>query len=223
MSRFLGRICTSDSGVALIEFAIVLPVFVTLSLGGAELANYATTRMRISQLALQIADNAARIGTGSPLVAKTISESDINDLFVGSQLASNGLDLKTNGRVILSDLEPMANPNTSGKFKIVWQRCYGTKIHSSSYGVAGATDLSGIGPASRQVTALDDNATMFVEVYYRYKPLISTRWTPAADMVEIASMSVRDRRDLSSDAGSGSSATHPDGVYKVAGVTPSTC
>ena len=38
---------------------------------------------------------------------------------------------------------------------------------------------------------------MFVEVYYEYKPLIGlgTR-APSTTMVEIASMAVRDRRDL---------------------------
>jgi hypothetical protein len=185
-------------GLALLEFAIVIPVLLTLSLTGAELTNYIGTRMRLSQVALQIADNAARMGTGTLLTSKSVSETDINDVLTGGALQSNGLDLYNRGRVIISDLEPMANPNTTPpKFKIVWQRCRGTKTaHASGYGVAGDTNLVGIGPTGRKVTAQDYNATMFVEVYYEYKPLIRTGLAPSTTMVETASMAVRDRRDL---------------------------
>lgn len=184
-------------GIAMIEFALVFPLFLLFMLGAVELTNFITVKLRVSQLALQIADNAARIGAGSPLAAKQISEADINDLFTGAQLASTQLDLLKNGRVILSDLEPQANPNTAGRYKIVWQRCFGSRTaYASSYGRQGDQNLTGIGPAGRQATAQDDNATMFVEVRYRYAPIISTSWTPVFDLREIASMAVRDRRDL---------------------------
>ena len=195
--RSARRLARDRGGIAMIEFALVFPLFLLFMLGAVELTNFITVKLRVSQLALQIADNAARIGAGSPLAAKQISEADINDLFTGAQLASTQLDLLKNGRVILSDLEPQANPNTAGRYKIVWQRCFGTRTaYASSYGRQGDQNLTGIGPAGRQATAQDDNATMFVEVRYRYAPIISTSWTPVFDLREIASMAVRDRRDL---------------------------
>jgi Flp pilus assembly protein TadG len=194
---FLKAFKHNSKVIALIELAIALPILIVMCLTGAELTNYITVRMRVSQLALQLADNAARMGNGSLLTAKTITENDINDILAGAQLQSGGLNLQLNGRVILSDLEPVATPNTTSKYKIVWQRCLGAKTsHSSSFGVAGNTNLDGIGPAGQKVTAQDDNATMFVEVYYVYQPIVGgTRWVNAP-MLEIASMSVRDRRDL---------------------------
>jgi len=193
----IGRLRRDASGLALLEFAYTLPVLVTLCVAGTEVTNYITTKMRVSQLALAIADNAARMGSGSLLTAKSITETDINDVFIGGQLESGKLDLATNGRVILSDLEPVANPNTTGKFKIGWQRCYGAKTaHASSYGVAGQTNMAGMGPATRPVDAQDGNATMFVEVYYVYKPIINLTWVPSATFTEIASMAVREQRDL---------------------------
>ncbi|NJR79042.1 TadE/TadG family type IV pilus assembly protein [Sphingomonas corticis] len=195
--RSARRLARDRGGIAMIEFALVFPLFLLFMLGAVELTNFITVKLRVSQLALQIADNAARIGAGSPLAAKQISEADINDLFTGAQLASTQLDLLKNGRVILSDLEPQANPNTAGRYKIVWQRCFGTRTaYASSYGRQGDQNLTGIGPTGRQATAQDDNATMFVEVRYRYAPIISTSWTPVFDLREIASMAVRDRRDL---------------------------
>jgi Flp pilus assembly protein TadG len=209
--RCFKRLKRDTKGLALLELAISLPLLITLCITGAELTNYITVRMRISQLALQLADNAARMGNGSLLSAKTITENDINDILAGAQLQSGGLNLQKNGRVILSDLEPMSNPNTSSKYKIVWQRCMGAKTsHASSFGVAGNSNLDGIGPAGQLVTAQDDNATMFVEVYYVYQPIVGLTRFINAPMLEIASMSVRDRRDLTK-------------IYNTSGAAVSTC
>ena len=197
LHRHVARLRDDKSGLALLEFAFILPIFLTLALTGAEFTNYITTKMRISQLALHLADNAARMGTGSQLSAKTISETDINDLFTGAQLQSSELDLRTNGRVILTDLEQ--DPNNAGKFKIGWRRCYGLKTsYVRQYPTtSGTTNLTGIGPANRQVTALSGNATMFVEVFYTYVPLVGGgSLAPSSTFTEVASMAVRDRRDL---------------------------
>jgi Flp pilus assembly protein TadG len=211
-ARRLGDDC---SGLALMEFAFLLPVFLVLGLTGAEMTNYITTKMRVSQLALQLADDAARMGTGSQLSAKTISEADINDIFIGANLQSGELNLQKNGRVILTDLEPTANPNTAGTYKIGWQRCYGAQTsYVPQYTNATKTGLTGLGPTGRQVTTPDNNATMFVEVSYVYTPLIKTSLSPSTAMVEYASMLVRDTRDLTGGN---------NGVYPVNGVTASTC
>ena len=50
------RLRQDTSGLALLEFAFILPVVLTMSLTGAELTNYITTKMRVGQLALQLAD-----------------------------------------------------------------------------------------------------------------------------------------------------------------------
>lgn len=213
----LRRLGANTSGLAMMEFAFILPVFLVMSLTGAELTNYIITKMRVSQLALHIADDAARIGTGSQLQQKSISELDINDLFTGADLQSGELNLLANGRVILTDIEPMPLPNTAKKFKIGWQRCYGQKTsHRSAYTQAGVTtNLDGVGPPGRTVDALDGNATMFVEVYYEYKPLVSAELLRGSTtFFEFASMAVRDRRDLTGG-------NH--GIYNVEGVVPSTC
>lgn len=192
----LRHLLRNRRAVALTEFALGLPVFLGLTLTGAELTNFIITKMRISQVALQVADNAARMGSGSLLSAKTVSETDINDLLAGADLQAEGLDLYTHGRVILSDLEPVSSPNSTNRYKIVWQRCRGSATYPSSFGKAGDTGLTGMGPAGRQAFAPDNGATMFVEVFYRYQPLVQASLAPSETIVETASMMVRDRRDL---------------------------
>jgi Flp pilus assembly protein TadG len=208
--RRLSTLGRDTSGAALLEFAFTLPLLLTMGLTGAEITNYIITKMRVSQIALHLADNAARIGAGSQLQAKTINEADINDLFTGAQLQSGELDLTANGRVILSSVEP-STVNTANS-RIRWQRCFGAKTsHASTYGtVANKTNVTGIGPTGRQVSAPASGVTMFVEVYYEYKPLIKTSLSPSTNMTEIASMMVRDRRDLSQ-------------IYNVEGATKALC
>lgn len=220
-SRRLRGLLRDTRGLALLEFAFVLPIFLILSLTGAEITNYIITRMRVSQLALQLADNAARIGTGSQLQAKTISETDVNDLLTGAGLQAGELDLFDRGRVVISSLEPMASPNTGEKYKIAWQRCRGSKTYVSPYTATKTNITGGLGPTGRQITAPDYGVTMFVEVAYDYQPLIKTSLAPSSEIKEFASMMVRDRRDTSDD--SSTTNLHPNGLYKVSGVTASTC
>jgi Flp pilus assembly protein TadG len=211
---------SNERGVAFVEFAYALPIFVALTMSGLEITNYVTTHMRVSQVALHIADHAARLGEGEQLAAKTVTEQHINDILIGASLQAGELDLLTNGRVILSSLEPVASPNAAppnDRYRIRWQRCAGSQTHASTYGVAGQAsglNMTGMGPAGRQVKAPDNSATMFVEVFYRYQPIIAGQFAPSLEFTEIASMTVRERRDLAGGT---------DGIHPVAGVTPSTC
>ncbi|MCX8476894.1 MAG: pilus assembly protein [Sphingomonas sp.] len=209
--RRLGR---DTSGLALLEFAFSLPILLTMSLTGAELTNYVITKMRISQIALQLADNSARMGSGSQLESKKVYESDINDLLTGANFQAGELNLLANGRIFISSVEPHAT--TAGKYQIRWQRCKGSKVSwVSNYGTpANKTSENGIGPTGRQIIAPPSGVAMFVEVRYQYQPLIKTSLSPSSEINEIASMMVRDARDTTGGT---------NGVYQEAGVTPSTC
>ena len=216
------------SGLALLEFAFSLPILLLLSLTGAEITNYIITRMRVSQLALHLADNAARIGTGSQLQAKTINEVDINDLFTGAGLQAGELELFARGRVILSSLEP--DPANAGKYRIRWQRCRGAKAAQvSAYGGGGTVNLAGMGKSSsRLITAPANGVTMYIEVYYEYKPIFKAGIAPNSSFREEASMMVRDRRETSDDTRLPNGSVNPDpkhrdGVYRVDGVTAASC
>jgi hypothetical protein len=200
--------------VAAVEFALALPLMVSIAFTGAELTNFVTTKMRISQLSLHVADNGARMGAGTVLSNKQISEAQINDLFTGAGLQSGRMELFRNGRVILSSLEPVANPNITNRYRIRWQRCRGTKIWPSSYGRAGETGLTGITVNGALATAPDDGALMFVEIAYDYQPLIARVFVPHSQITSVAAMIVRDQRDFSGGA---------NGIYNSENVVPSTC
>lgn len=190
---FLRRLARGTSGVAMTEFALGAPFLLMAGLWGVEMANYALVNMKVSQLALQIADNGSRVGDTSTLQNRKIYESDINDLLFGSQLqAGKGLNLFDNGRVFVSSVEV----NGAGQY-IHWQRCRGAKTVTSSYGNEGANlGTVGIGPSGDEVAAQTDGAVIFVQINYTYQPLITNQLITNRDIQAIASYTVRDSRDL---------------------------
>lgn len=112
------RLRGDESGLALIEFAYSLPVLMILSMGGLEIANLSMAHMRISQIAMLVADNAAR-------ERASIDEADINEIFTGAEQAgSNIKNFKANTRIYLSDLEPNGQTGTEAGQYIRWQRCW---------------------------------------------------------------------------------------------------
>lgn len=197
--RFLKRLASARSGVALTEFALSLPLLFAAGLYGVETAYQTAVQMQISQLAVQVADNASRIGDTSTLRNRKIYESDVNDVFAGANIQADNLDLFQHGRVILSSLEVV--PDTDDQQYIHWQRCKGTKEVKSSYGLEGdgrtGAGLVGMGPDGEEVMAFKNEAVMFVEIQYDYQPLIGDFIPHRKTMSAIASFNVRDSRDLS--------------------------
>jgi hypothetical protein len=180
-----------ESGLAMIEFALSLPVLLALCLLGLETANFAMANLRVSNIAVLTADNAAR-------VRDSIDESDINELMTGAKMTGAAIDFAANGRIILSDLEPNA-ANTAQWIR--WQRCdgamsvaplYGRPLTAANIAINNATEffnanrttassapssetrftMTSMGTAPNQIAAQPGTAVMMVEVVYRYQPLI---------------------------------------------------
>lgn len=158
----------SSSGMAVIEFALAMPLLILMTFGGLELANFVLAHMRISQIAITVADNAGRARTG-------IDESNIYEVFAGANLIGESIDFADNGRIVLSSLQPNGLIDANAGQMINWQRCYGRLAVSPSYGREGAgrTDASlsaGMGSNGNKITSASGTAVMFVEVTYRYEP-----------------------------------------------------
>lgn len=198
-ARRLRALRHDTSGLAYVEFAYMLPILMSLGLGGIELGNLALAHMRISQVALSLADNASRakqkVSSGLP----RLRETDVIQALTAAQLQASDLNLMANGRLILSSLEK----NASGGQWIHWQRCSGSKSYPSSYGIQGdgatGTGKTGMGPAGKQVAADTNFAIMFVEVAYDYQPIIFGALIGDRQIVKTAAMYVRDDRDLTGD------------------------
>lgn len=204
------RLLDCDSGIALTEFAMSLPLLIILASSGLELINYALTVKRIGELAVMVSDNASRMGSQTAINNKPVSEAEINDVFVGADLQASSLNLATEGKIVLSSLQQ----NASGGQTIKWQRCFGGDAYHSAYGTEGTgatgTSFAGMGPTGQEIKAAAGTAVMVVEVHYTYKRLMPIIRLPLQDITEFSAFNVRDSRDITQ-------------VYNTENVTPSTC
>jgi hypothetical protein len=192
------RLWADCGAVSAVEFAIVAPLLATMGLGAIELANMQLTYMRISQVAITIADNASRAKQSSSNGGAMMREYDVNEALTQAELQYPGLGIFTRGRVVLSSLEQ----NSSGGQWIHWQRCRGSYTAGvSKYGTQGTgttgTAFPGMGQTGNIVTADANSAIMFAEVYFQYQPIFFNIGGGGAPTIyRAAAMYVRDDRDL---------------------------
>ncbi len=235
MIQFLKKLREDSSGLALVEFAVSMPFFMGLTVGGFETAYFAFVQMRLNQITINTADSAARMGEGGILAAKTIDEGQINDVFAGTMREGQSIllggqhqykdpgtgqiSLRGNALIILSSVEPHPGFNPANpKYRIRWQRCIGTASYfSPQYGkITDSQNIDAIGPAGRQVVPPDGGALMFVESKYFFKPLIVNGFANLGEfgITKTAAMVVRDARDYVGGN---------EGVYPKAGQNAATC
>lgn len=186
------------SGVAVVEFALGLPVLIALTMCGAEAANMAYTSQQLGDVATMSADSVGR-------VKESINNGTVTDIFSAMKTINDKIDLRNRGRIIVSSIEPVTD--NSGNLinqRLRWQRCVGALVKSSAYATTAGTLLGTDGivvSSTRKIAASKDNEMIFVEVYYTYKPLISSSFFGTPQMSAIAAISVRERSN--NDIGAG--------------------
>lgn len=194
--RRLKALPRAKSGVAMVEFAFTAPIVLALGMMGTETAYYAISHMQLSQVTMQVADNASRVGEQDVLVERRVFEDDINEVLVGAEKLGERIEIYERGRIILSSLQR----NEEGGQWIQWQRCRGAKNHTSSYGVEGTgefgTAFQGMGRDGSLITAAEGTAVMFVEVAYDYEALTPFEFLDGRELTYTAAFNVRDNRDL---------------------------
>ncbi len=194
--RLARRLRRDRSGLAMVEFGFAAPLVLGMGMFGTDTAYLVITHLQVSQIAMQVADNASRIGERDMLVAQRVFESDVNETFVGAEKLGENISIFQQGRVIISSLQQ----NAVGGQTIRWQRCRGAKRYDSTHGVEGVgatgTAFPGMGAAGRQITASVGTAVMFVEIAYDYRSLTPLNLFNNQQIVYTAAFNVRDNRDL---------------------------
>lgn len=223
LARFAGRLRRDGSGLAMLEFAFTLPLLLMAGLYGVETANLALVNLRISQIALNLADDASRVGV-TPLSTEQLREVDVNDVLQAARYQGTSINLTTRGRVIVSSLENIQQSYDAAPVqRIHWQRCIGLRgstaadsAYNSSYGSAtplttagtdstpanaGLTQTTGMGDVGSKVSAPAGTGVIFIEINYNYQPLLPVFASyivgTASRIHYVASFIVRDNRDFS--------------------------
>jgi len=197
----LRRLLACDqSGAVIVEFAFTVPIFIMMSMTALELVNLALAHMKVSQIAMTVADNLSRAKTTVPLGLPRLREVDVNDTLMGAGIQGSSIyDVLENGRIVVSSLQR----NSAGRQTIAWQRCKGELVVASQYGAQGATQPSsgtsgfqGMGRSTDIVRAEPNSAIIFAEVTYDYQPMIGEWLVGTLRLRKEAAYYVRDDRDL---------------------------
>ena len=189
-----------------------MPLVLTVGLYGIESANLALANLRVSQVALNLADNASRVGLIGSANIEQLREIDMNDVLMAARNQGASIDLTKNGRITVSSLEM----DSEGIQRVHWQRCIGQKsgvkydapaVYATSVtagtdttaGNAGTLAPNGMADSedpTNKVNAPMNGGVMFVEVNYDYKPIVGF-WSLGTTRIHyVASFIVRDNREF---------------------------
>jgi len=173
LATLLRRLLRARHGVSILEFGLMLPLFLGFALTGIEFANYVIANNRVQRLAAMSADLVAQSGTGQI----GVGEGQIYDLFNALDLTAKPFDLRRFGRVVITGVQGTDNDNDGTiENRIIWQRFDGGYVVTPTLGCNMTTAFATL-PQNRQL--IRDEILFHVQVSYKYQPIFSSmpfRW-----------------------------------------------
>ena len=147
----LNRLKASESGIAAVEFSLILPVLLLLWIGGVEVTGALSVDRRLNNLASSIGDLVAR--------SKQLTYAEVDDIF---DLAPGAL-FPYDATGIAMRVTAVTMDNT-GKATVAWSRAEGSKpAHAPN------TPMNSFVPAALRVP---DSQIIMSEVFYTYEPAL---------------------------------------------------
>lgn len=154
-------------GVAFVEFALILPLFIGVTVAGVEIANLMLVNMRVQRLATQMANIVAQRGASQ----RPLSEDQVYDVLAAMDVAAAPLDVRRDGRVVLSAVlgEDTNNDNVADVSRIKWQRFDGGLLSAAPQVGCWSTSTTATLPRNRQLSK--GEAYFHAQVTMRYRPI----------------------------------------------------
>ena len=157
MLRLIRRLLVERCGAVAVELAMAVPILSMLTLSGVEITRFILLNQKIERASVTVADLTSQ--------AESLSEGDLDSLFLVTTQVMTPFNLTGQGQVIVSSVGAKdGNPPRIG-----WQRSYGVLANSSAFGNEGGV------PAFPSGFVVRDNENVIVaEVYYDYAPLVAS-------------------------------------------------
>ena len=142
-NRRLARLASEERGVAAVEFSLILPIMITLWIGGVEVTNALSVDRRVNAFAASMGDLVAR--------SKTISYDQIADIFKLSEAAMFPYcDSKMSMRITAIDID------NAGDAKVAWSRSHFVSLAAAPCPGAAAGDTAQL-PAYAKLTDVNSS------------------------------------------------------------------
>lgn len=160
-SRLMKRFAAADHGLAMVEFAILLPIMMTLFYGTVEVSRYILVTQKVEKLAHSVADVTAQ--------EQNATKSTLDQVMSASSDIMNPFTLSTNGKIIISSLY---RKQGAAQATVNWPYEGGGSLAAAS--LIGAQDAIPNMPGG--FTFEERENVISAEVFYRYSPLLTTRF-----------------------------------------------
>lgn len=161
MIRFLHKARSAKSGMAVVEFALILPVLMTMFYGCIEVTRFILISQKVEKMAHSAADVTAQ--------AKIVTGSSMNQLLAATGDIMEPFDTGTNSRIMISSLYRAAG---AANATVSWRHCGGGSMVATSHlGNVGTTPAMPGG-----FTFNERENVIAAEVFYQFSPLISSRF-----------------------------------------------
>lgn len=157
MSRLLRHARRDTSGTVIIELAVVVPVMLTLLLGGVETGRYIYLNMKLQNAAVGVADVATR--------DEVLTAAALDDVFWAAERFTAPFGFMENGVVVVTAV----GIDDQGDPIVLWQeQSDGPFTPESQIGAPGETATMPEG----LVLAQEDTAVV-TEIFYQYEPWLT--------------------------------------------------
>jgi Flp pilus assembly protein TadG len=176
MIRALFRLRRDRRGVAFLEFALMLPLFMLVLFGTLEIANQMIARMKIQRLATMTADMIAQRGASET----PMNEAQVYDIINAIDVAARPFDVRRHGRIIITAVlgEDTDGNLTADRNAIKWQRFDGDLVSTTPILGCGSTNA-----VATMARSMGYNEALFhVQVAYQYTPMLPPEVTTLMGM-----------------------------------------
>jgi len=156
------RRARSESGIAAVEFSLILPVLVLLWIGGVEVTEALSVDRRINNLSSSIGDLVAR--------SKVVTYSDVTSILaIGPKAMYPSCDIAGKPTCASQGLAmriTAVDMDASGTGTVAWSRASGVTAYTA------AADNSKMNTLVPSTLRVPNTQVIMSEVYYNYRPAV---------------------------------------------------
>ena len=165
--RALRRLLRDTAGISAVEFALVLPVLLTVLAAGLELSRVVMASQKVDRATATVGDLVSQ--------ARDLAEGDLASVVSAADIVMAPYDLAGDGVVIVTSI----GASGGGVPVVNWQRRFGSGTGASHFGAEGAAATLPSGLLVR-----DDESVIVSEVFLHYAPALFGALVPARDIYD---------------------------------------
>lgn len=158
------RFLKDQSAVAMVEFAMMVPVLLVMTVGGFEVARYALLLQKLDRITATFSDLIAR--------EENLSAAELDNLFNSTNHLASPFDFDTNGMIVVTSVvgRDGAAP------LVIAQRTKGNLVGASSE-IGGEGDdatLPAVFTDADGNTLEQDEGVIIAEIFYDFEPYMAS-------------------------------------------------